>query len=229
MTDYISIKNWANDDKPREKLAQQGRTSLSNTELIAILISNGTKNKSALDLAREILQLADNDLNKLSKMSVADFCKINGVGPAKAISLIAAIELGGRRKKATQLSDIIKSSRDAYHFFQPLLQDKNYEEFWVLLLSKNHSIIKPYQVSDGGISHTVVDPKRVFKAALEHNTSSLVLCHNHPSGNLNPSKADIKLTHKLIQASKTLDIQILDHIIVSNTGYFSFADEGKLK
>jgi DNA repair protein RadC len=129
MTDYISIKNWANDDKPREKLAQQGRTSLSNTELIAILISNGTKNKSALDLAREILQLADNDLNNLSKMSIADFCKINGVGPAKAISLIAAIELGGRRKKATQSSNIIKSSRDAYHFFNLCFKIKTMKSF----------------------------------------------------------------------------------------------------
>lgn len=228
MTEYISIKHWADDDKPREKLTQHGRSSLSNAELIAILLTNGTKNKSALDLAREILQLAENDLNKLSKMSIADFCKINGIGPAKAISLIAAIELGGRRQKASQSTKIIKSSIDAYHFFKPLLQDKNYEEFWVLLLSKNHSIIKPYQVSDGGISQTVVDPIRVFKAALEHNTSSLVVCHNHPSGNLTPSAADIKLTQKLIKASLTLDIQILDHIIVSNTGYYSFADDGKL-
>ena len=229
MTDYISIKNWADDDKPREKLANQGRSVLSNAELIAILLSNGTKNKSALDLAREILQLADNDLNTLSKMGIQDLCKIGGIGPAKAISLIAAIELGGRRKRAQQTTNIIKSSKDAYHFFKPLLRDKNYEEFWVLLLSNNHSIIKPYQVSDGGIAQTIVDPKRVFKAALEHNTSSLILCHNHPSGNLNPSQADIKLTQKLIQASQTLDIQILDHIIVSNTGYYSFADEGKLK
>lgn len=201
---------------------------MSNAELIAILLTNGTKNKSALDLAREILQLAENDLNKLSKMSIADFCKINGIGPAKAISLIAAIELGGRRQKASQSTKIIKSSIDAYHFFKPLLQDKNYEEFWVLLLSKNYSIIKPYRVSDGGISQTVVDPIRVFKAALEYNTFSLVLCHNHPSGKLTPNAADIKLTQKLIKASLTLDIQILDHIIVSNTGYYSFADEGKL-
>lgn len=124
MTEYISIKHWADDDKPREILTQHGRSSLSNAELIAILLTNGTKNKSALDLAREILQLAENDLNKLSKMSIADFCKINGIGPAKAISLIAAIELGGRRQKASQSTKIIKSSIDAYHFFKPLLQDK---------------------------------------------------------------------------------------------------------
>lgn len=228
MTKYIAIKHWAEDDKPREKLANQGRNTLSLTELIAILLTNGTKNKSAIDLARELLQLADNDLNTLSKMDIPQLCKINGIGPAKAITLIAAIELGNRRETASPSTTVIGSSKDGYTYFKPLLQDKNYEEFWILLLSQNNTIIKSCRVSDGGISQTLADPKRIFKIALENNTSNMILCHNHPSGNLNPSQADIKLTQKLIQASKTLDIHIMDHIIIAHTGYFSFADEGKL-
>jgi DNA repair protein RadC len=228
LAEYISIKNWSEDDKPREKLAANGRETLSNAELLGILLGNGTRNKSAVDLARDILNLASNDLNQLAKLSIKDLCKISGIGPAKAITIIAAIELGGRRKKAETTSEFIRSSHDAYSYFRPTLQDKDYEEFWVLFLNRNNKILKSYKVSDGGVSQTVADPKRIFKAALENNASHLVLCHNHPSGNLSPSPADIVLTNKLIAAAKNLDMTIIDHIIITDGGHYSFADEGKI-
>ncbi len=228
MAEYISIKNWSEDDKPREKLAANGRETLSNAELLGILLGNGTRNKSAVDLARDIFQLANNDLNQLAKLSIKDFCQISGIGPAKAITIIAAIELGGRRKKAETTNNFIQSSNDAYCYFRPLLQDKQYEEFWVLLLNRNNKILKAEKVSDGGISYTVADPKRIFKSALENSASHLVLCHNHPSGNLEPSSADHSLTKKLIAAAKNLDMTIIDHIIVTDRGYYSFADEGQI-
>ena len=228
MAEYISIKNWSEDDKPREKLAANGRETLSNAELLGILLGNGTRNKSAVDLAREIFQLANNDLNQLAKLSIKDFCQISGIGPAKAITIIAAIELGGRRKKAETTNNFIQSSNDAYCYFRPLQQDKQHEEFWVLLLNRNNKILKDEKVSDGGISYTVADPKRIFKSALENSASHLLLCHNHPSGNLEPSSADHNLTKKLIAAAKNLDMTIIDHIIVTDRGYYSFADEGQI-
>ena len=226
LTDYVSIKNWAEDDKPREKLTSKGRENLSNAELLGILIGNGTRNKSAVDLARDILQLAQNDLAKLATLSVKDLCKVNGIGPAKAITIIAAIELGGRRKQALEATKFISSSKDAYAYFGPLLQDKQYEEFWILLLKQNNAIIRAHKISEGGMTGTVADPKRIFKAALENNAARIVLCHNHPSGSLKPSAADIKLTEKLVAAGKQLDLGILDHIIISYKGFYSFADEG---
>ena len=228
MSEYISIKNWSEDDKPREKLATNGRETLINAELLGILLGNGTRNKSAVDLARDIFQLANNDLNQLAKLSIKDFCQISGIGPAKAITIIAAIELGGRRKKVETTNNFIQSSNDAYCYFRPLLQDKQYEEFWVLLLNRNNKILKAEKVSDGGISYTVADPKRIFKSALENSASHLLLCHNHPSGNLEPSSADHNLTKKLIAAAKNLDMTIIDHIIVTDRGYYSFADEGQI-
>jgi DNA repair protein RadC len=229
MSEYTSIKNWAEDDKPREKLAAKGKEALSNAELIAILLGNGTRNKSAVDLARDILKLADNDLNKLAKLSIADLSKIDGIGPAKAITIISAIELGSRRKTTKITNDeFVRSSSDAFQYFGPMLQDKEYEEFWVLLLNRNNKIIKPYRVSEGGVSGTVADPKRIFKAALEGNATQLVLCHNHPSGNRQPSAADIKLTERLVYSGKQIDIEVVDHIIVTQGGYYSFADEGKI-
>lgn len=229
MAEYISIKNWSEDDKPREKLAANGRETLSNAELLGILLGNGTRSKSAVDLARDILALANNDINTLAKLSIKDLCTISGIGPAKAITIIAAIELGGRRKKAESVNNFIRSSKDAYDFFGPMLQDKEYEEFWILLLKQNNEIIKPYRVSDGGISLTVADPKRIFKAALEGNASNIILCHNHPSGNLEPSPADRSLTSKLTAAGKNLDIGVIDHVIVTDRGYYSFADEGLIQ
>ncbi len=229
MSEYTSIKNWAEDDKPREKLAAKGKEALSNAELIAILLGNGTRNKSAVDLARDILKLAENDLNKLAKLSIADLSKIDGIGPAKAITIISAIELGSRRKTTKIANDeFVRSSSDAFQYFGPMLQDKEYEEFWVLLLNRNNKIIKPYRVSEGGVSGTVADPKRIFKAALEGNATQLVLCHNHPSGNRQPSAADIKLTERLVYSGKQIDIEVVDHIIVTQGGYYSFADEGKI-
>jgi len=228
LSEYISIKNWSEDDKPREKLATNGRETLINAELLGILLGNGTRNKSAVDLARDIFQLANNDLNQLAKLSIKDFCQISGIGPAKAITIIAAIELGGRRKKVETTNNFIQSSNDAYCYFRPLLQDKQYEEFWVLLLNRNNKILKAEKVSDGGISYTVADPKRIFKSALENSASHLLLCHNHPSGNLEPSSADHNLTKKLIAAAKNLDMTIIDHIIVTDRGYYSFADEGQI-
>ena len=228
MVEYISIKNWSEDDKPREKLAANGRETLSNAELLGILLGNGTRSKSAVDLARDILKLANNDLNQLAKLSIKDLCQINGIGPAKAITIIAAIELGGRRKKAETTSEFIRSSNDAYSYFRPILQDKEYEEFWTLFLNRNNKILKAYKVSDGGVSQTVADPKRIFKAALENSASNIVLCHNHPSGNLSPSPADMNLTTKLMAAAKNLDMTIIDHIIVTDGGYYSFSDEGKI-
>ena len=226
MAEYISIKNWSDDDKPREKLAANGRETLSNTELLGILIGNGTRSKSAIDLARDILSLANNDINTLAKLSIKDLCTINGIGPAKAITLMAAIELGGRRKKAETNDSFIRRSKDAYDFFGPMLQDKEYEEFWILMLNNNNKILRPYRVSEGGVWQTVADPKRIYKAALENNASQLILCHNHPSGNLQPSHADRSLTSKLIAAGKNLDIKVIDHIIVTDGDYYSFADEG---
>ncbi len=228
MTEYISIKNWAEDDKPREKLAANGRETLSNAELLGILLGNGTRNKSAVDLARDILKLANNDISKLAQLSIKDLCSVSGIGPAKAITIIAAIELGGRRKKSMTVTEFIKSSNDAYSFFEHMLQDKPYEEFWVLFLKQNNQIIKPYKVSEGGVTGTVADPKRIYKAALENNATNIILCHNHPSGNLTPSQQDIKITEKLVNAGKQLDIAVLDHIIVASSGYYSFADEGKI-
>ena len=228
MADYISIKNWSEDDKPREKLANKGPEALSNAELLAILIGNGTRSKSAVDLSRDILMLAENDLNKLAKLGIKELCTINGIGSAKAITIIASIELGGRRKTAEKSTEIIRSSNDAASIFQPMLQDKDYEEFWILLLKNNNEIIKPYKISEGGVALTVADPKKIFRAALEFRASALILCHNHPSGNLSPSPADFKLTEKLVKAGKNIDISVLDHIIVTNQGYYSFVDEGKL-
>lgn len=229
MKTYQSIKHWNGDDQPREKLAAKGKEILSDAELLAILLGTGTSRKSAVDLARDVLQLANNDLNQLAKLSISDFSKIDGIGPAKAITIIAAIELASRRKMATVIrKQYIKSSEDAYNYFGPMLQDKNYEEFWILMLSRNNQIIKPYRVSDGGVSGTVADPKRIFKTALENNAVSLIICHNHPSGNLNPSAADVAITNKLVDAGKHLDIGVLDHLIVSNQGYYSFADSNKI-
>ncbi len=206
--------------------AANGRETLSNAELLGILIGNGTRSKSAVDLARDVLSLANNDINTLAKLSIKDLCTINGIGPAKAITLMAAIELGGRRKKAETNDSFIRKSKDAYDFFGPMLQDKDYEEFWILMLNNNNKILRPYRVSEGGISQTVADPKRIYKAAIENNASQLVLCHNHPSGNLQPSPAYRSLTNKLIAAGKNLDIKVIDHIIVTDGGYYSFADEG---
>jgi DNA repair protein RadC len=224
-----SIKNWAADDRPREKLMTKGPHSLSDSELVAILISNGYKEKSAVDLAKEILKLGSNNLNELGKLSISSFQKIKGIGEAKAITIAAALELGRRRHAAAHLDKaVIKSSSDIAQYLRAMIKDLNHEVFGVLYLNKANKINHFEIISRGGISGTVADPRIIFKKALEAEATSIILCHNHPSGNLKPSRADEDLTAKLQQAARYLDIILLDHIIVSEQGYYSFADEGLL-
>jgi len=225
-----SIKDWAVDDRPREKLVTRGAENLSNSELIAILIQNGTVNKSAVDLAKELLNRTDNSLQKLGKLTVKDMInlKIKGLGPAKAVSIAAALELGVRRTMAEHKKDIISSSRDLAEYLKVQFQHKRHEVFAVVFLNRSNKINHFEIISEGGITGTVADPKIILKRALEHDASSLVLCHNHPSGSLRPSRQDEELTGRIKQAAMYFDIKILDHIIVSEEGFFSFADDGIL-
>lgn len=225
----LTIKAWAEGDRPREKLLSKGRQALSDAELIAILIGSGNKKETAVELSKRILGQVNNDLTFLSKMSYAELKKFRGIGEAKALSIVAALELGRRRKESEQPKrKKITSSSDAYELMKPVFMDLQHEEFWVLMLNRSNSVIKKEFVSRGGVAGTVVDPKIVFKSALEHLACSIVLCHNHPSGNLKPSEADNKLTQKLKEAGTLLEIPVLDHIIITDTGYYSFADEGTL-
>ncbi len=227
---YYSIKSWAEEDRPREKLLMKGREALSDAELLAILIGSGTKKKSAVDLSKDILFSIQNNLNQLGKISIHDLMKFPGIGEAKAISIAAALELGRRRKENSNplKRDKITTSRDAFEILQSHLSDLPHEEFWVLLLNRANNFIKKVSVSKGGITGTVVDAKLILKSAIENLATSIVLCHNHPSGNLKPSQADIDLTKNLKQAGQMIDMQILDHIIIAGNGYFSFADEGMM-
>jgi DNA repair protein RadC len=224
-----SIKNWAIDDRPREKMVLNGANTLSNSELIAILINNGSKEKSAVELAKEILQLGSNNLVELGKLSLKDLQKIKGIGQAKAITIAAALELGNRRQVAGTLDKpVLNSSKKIGNYLQPLLKDYKFEVFAVLFLNQACKLNHFEIISKGGITGTVVDPRIILKKALEHDATRIVLCHNHPSGNLNPSRADEAVTLKIKQAATYFDIQIMDHIIVSEEGYFSFSDEGLL-
>ena len=224
-----SIKNWATDDRPREKLLTKGSEVLSDSELLAILISTGNKEKSAVDLAKEVLQLGKNNLNELGKLSVNDLTKIKGIGPAKAITLAAALELGRRRQASASLVKTnIKSSNDIAEYLKAILKDYAYEVFAVVFLNRANKINHFEIISKGGITGTVADPRVILKKALEEDATAIVLCHNHPSGNLQPSKADEELTLKIKEAAKYFDIKVMDHIIVSEDGYYSFADEGIL-
>lgn len=221
------ILSWAEEDRPREKLMQKGRTALTEAELIAILIGSGTVELSAVDVSKMILAQADNNLNNLAKMGLKDLIKVKGIGEAKAITIIAALELGRRRKETEQVvRPKIGSSQDAYLEIKHHLLDLPHEEFWVLLLNRANQVVRPVQISQGGVSGTVVDPKMIFKVAIEHLASSIILAHNHPSGNLTPSQADKDITAKVKQAGKILDLPVLDHLIVTDSAYFSFADEG---
>lgn len=222
------IKQWAEDEKPREKLLNKGKESLSNAELIGILLSTGTKTKSAVDLGREIMGLAQNDLNTLARFNVAEFTRISGIGEAKAITIMAAVELGSRRKHAEAIKQKVSTSKHAFEILHPFMADKQYEEFWMISLNRASTQISVKRISDGGITGTVVDVRRIFKLALEENAISIILAHNHPSGNLSPSEADKQITRSLKNAGNTMDIQVKDHLIISNNGFFSFADEGLL-
>lgn len=227
---YKSIKKWALDDRPREKLVAKGAGALSNSELIAILINNGTKDKSAVDLAKDLLSSVNNDLQRLGKLSVKDLqkLKIKGLGEAKAISIAAALELGIRRNVADNKKAKVTDSKDIAEYLRAQLKYKKHEVFAVVFLNRSNKINHYEVVSEGGITGTVADPRIIFKKALEHDAVSIILCHNHPSGNLKPSKEDMDLTAKIKEAAQYLDIKLLDHIIVSEEGYFSFVDEGVL-
>ena len=222
-----SIKEWAKDDRPREKLRSSGAENLSNSELIAILINHGTANKSAIDLAKEILKLGKDDLGLLGRLSVKDLTRVKGIGEAKAVSIAAALELGRRRQAAGVLNKpLVSSSVDIAHFLQNRLKDYRHEVFGVLFLNRANKVNHFEIVSEGGITGTVADPRIILRKALEEDAVSLILCHNHPSGSLRPSQADEQLTIKIKTAASYFDIRVLDHIIVSESGYYSFADEG---
>jgi len=224
-----SIRQWAKDDRPREKLLLKGPGALSNSELLAILILNGTRQKTALDLAKEVLKLGSDNLNKLGKLSIKELMKVKGIGEAKAITITAALELGRRRQAAQFIEkNIVSSSKDVAAYLQNLVKDFNHEVFAVLFLNRANKINHFEIVSKGGITGTVADPRIILRKALEEEAVSIILCHNHPSGSLKPSRADEELTKKIKEAASYLDIKLLDHIIVSDEGYFSFADEGLL-
>jgi len=224
-----SIKNWAVDDRPREKLVAKGPLALSDSELLAILINTGNKNKSAVELAKDVLRLGKDNLNELGKLSVSDLMKIKGIGEAKAITLAAALELGRRRQASLSLlKTVIKTSNDIAEYLRLKLKDNSTEVFAVVFLNKANRINNFEIVSTGGITGTVADPRVILKKALEVDATSIVLCHNHPSGSLKPSKADEDLTFKIKEAAKYFDIRVMDHIIVSEDGFYSFSDEGIL-
>ncbi len=224
-----SIKNWSADDRPREKMIQKGAMALSNSELLAILINNGNKVKSAIELAKDILQLGHNNLNELGKLSVKDLQHVKGIGIAKAVTISAALELG-RRKQAAAILDkpVVRSSRDIAEYLRTLLKDHTYEVFAVLFLNRANKINHFEIISRGGLTGTVADPRIILKKALEEEATSIILCHNHPSGSLQPSLADEEITKKIKQAALYFDIKVIDHVIVSEEGYYSFADEGNL-
>ncbi|UHG90225.1 RadC family protein [Spirosoma oryzicola] len=224
-----TIQSWAEEDRPREKLMLKGKAALSEAELIAILINSGTVDLTAVDVAKIILKSVGNNLNELAKLSIKDLSKFRGIGEAKAISIVAALELGRRRKEQDRPQRArITCSRDAYNELRPHLLDKPHEEFWILLLNRANEVLRPAQISSGGVSGTVADAKLIFKQAVEHLASAIILIHNHPSGNLTPSQADKDLTRKLKEAGRVLEIPVLDHLIFTDKSYFSFADEGLL-
>ena len=225
----LPISQWAEDDRPREKLMTKGKGQLSKAELIAILIGSGNREESAVQLAQNILNSIGNNLAELSNLSINNLKKFKGIGEAKAISIVAALELGKRRLSEDVLvRKKIKSSEDAFHLLYAELSDKTYEEFWVLMLDRANQVIKKINISEGGMAGTVADPKKIFKMALDSNASSIILAHNHPSNNLKPSQNDIDLTKKLKGAGKLLDVEVLDHLIIGNDSYYSFADESTL-
>ncbi len=222
-----SIKSWPTDDRPREKLLLKGVQALSDAELIAILLRTGDRNRTALALAQELLQSVEGDLFRLSRLSIKDCMKVKGIGKVKAVTLVAALELGRRRQSGNIFKKpVIKSSTDAAKILQPLLADHTHEVFVSLFLNAANEVMHYAIISEGGMKGTVVDPKIVLRKALEQGAANLILCHNHPSGNLKPSKADLHLTNKLRDGARLLDIIVLDHLIVSSHGFFSFADEG---
>tara|TARA_R100001369_G_scaffold92904_2_gene141330 strand:+ start:5476 stop:6174 length:699 start_codon:yes stop_codon:yes gene_type:complete len=225
----FSIKNWSDDDKPREKLVQKGKSVLSDAELIAILIGSGSRNESAVELAKRILASANNNLNELGKLSIKQLMQFKGIGEAKAVSIAAALEIGRRRRgEEAQKITKINSSKNVFELLQPKMGELPHEEFWIVFLNNSNAVLQAGQLSKGGITGTLVDVRLVLKQALELGAVGLILAHNHPSGTLKPSEADKQITKKLKVASEALDIKVLDHIIITQKEYFSFADENIL-
>lgn len=231
MTEYRSIKisSLAEEDRPREKLLLKGKASLSEAELIAILIGSGTRSLSAVDLSKHILASVDNDLTQLARLTVHELQRFKGIGEAKAITIVSALELGRRRKLAEPQKRIkITSSADVYELMKPELSDASVEYFYVVMLNSANQVIRKQMISQGGSTATIADPKVIFKHALDHMANSIILVHNHPSGNKKPSAPDIRLTKKLVEAGKNLELSVLDHVIFTDVGYFSFADESMI-
>ncbi|MEG0848733.1 DNA repair protein RadC [Flavobacterium plurextorum] len=225
-SNHFPIKNWSDDDKPREKLMLKGRDALSDAELLAILIGSGSRNESAVALSKRILASVDN-LNSLGKLDISQLINFRGIGEAKAITIIAALELG-RRRRAEDIIELkkITSSKIAFEIMRPIIGELPHEEFWVLFLNNSNKVISKIQLSKGGISGTIVDARLIFRLALENRATGLILCHNHPSGNLLPSEADKEITRRIKAAGEILDVKILDHLIITETKYYSFVDEG---
>ena len=225
----LTINQWAEDDRPREKLINKGNASISNAELIAILIRAGTKKQSAVDISKSILDHVKNNLNELAKMNVKELCRFPGIGEAKAVTILAALELGARiRQEQALTKDQVTDSATLYEILKPQMANLAHEEFRVVYLNRANKIVGIKQISVGGVTGTVADPKIIFRKGIELLSSSIILAHNHPSGNLRPSKADIDLTKKMKEAGKLMEIEVIDHIIVSDCGYYSFADEGMI-
>lgn len=225
----LGIKSWAEEDRPREKMMGKGRHVLTEAELIAILIGSGSRDETAVELSKRILASVGNNLNDLGKLSIKELIKFKGIGEAKAISVMAAMELGRRRKETTEIKkEKITTSKDVFDIMNPVMLDLPHEEFWLLTLNRASLVIKKEMISRGGVAGTVVDTKIIFKAAIEHYASSIIICHNHPSGNLKPSEADIRITKTIRDAGKLMEIPLLDHLIITDTGFYSFADEGAI-
>ncbi len=223
------IKSWAADDRPREKLLAKSKKALSDVELLAIIIGSGNTTQSAVELSRTILVSVSNNLTELGKLNIAELMRFQGIGEAKASNITAALELGRRHRLSEGLSKpVIAGSRDAFEIMAPIIGDVTYEEFWIILMNRGNRVQRMLCVSEGSIAGTVADPKKIFKMALDHHAAGVVLCHNHPSGQVNPSSADQRLTRKCKEAGLFLDIPVMDHIIVANHKYFSFADQGLL-
>jgi len=222
-----TIKDWSVEDRPREKLLNSGVQSLSNAELIALLIGSGTRELNAVDLARSLLASVNNDLHELGKLSVDDLTGNRGIGKARAITLLAATELGSRRSNSYGTEKVlIRNSETAYNVLYPIIGELEHEEFWIIILNRAHRVIRTEKISQGGLTGTVIDTRMILKHALDKKATSLIISHNHPSGNKNPSEADINITRKIKEAAGIMDITVLDHIIVAGKSYFSFADEG---
>ena len=229
MTERLTITQWAEEDRPREKMMTHGASALSNAELLAILIGSGNAEESAVELMRKVLNDYHNNLNELGKASIDDLCRYKGIGSAKAVSILAASELGKRRKEeAVKERVTILSSKDVYDCFYPLMCDLPTEEFWVLMLNQASKIIDKVKISAGGLSATAVDVRCILREALVKRASAIVLCHNHPSGNIRPSKEDDLLTRHVAQASECMDIRLVDHIILTDGAFYSYSDEGRI-